>query len=449
MTEPVKLPEISAAERQEAMDRIVLARLNLVMNHAFFGVLATKLIPVENNTWCQTMAVDGKHLYYNVRFILGTPAEYHDVVRERILDVLPDATEEQIVDILGGLTDANMIAVICHEILHCAFNHFLRRGSRDPQLYNKAADYAINQIIKREKIGEISKNWLFDERFDGMPAEEIYNILEEEQKNGEGEGDTIDQHMAPGEKPGGKKRGKVGDVLSGEGDEIADDDGEFPEISEEEMEKNMDEFQNEMQSAARQAGNVPAEIARMIHELKNPKIDWRTKLDRTLRSFIRNDATWTMPNRRSYNAGVIFPGLRPQEVIDICVAIDTSGSISTDMLRDFLSEVYGMTKQFQQFKIRLVCFDTDYYNPKTFDENNVDELLTYDLAGFGGTDFMAVWRMMEDENYKPHQLVMFTDGYPCASWGIPEYCKTLFVLHGTDSIVAPFGETTYYDDYKD
>lgn len=444
MTKPVKLPEITAEERKEAADRIMLARLNLVMNHPFFGVLATKLIPIENNTWCQTMAVDGRHLYYNVRFILGAPVEFHDLIKQRIKDVLPDATEEQMEEHVAGLTDENMIAVICHEILHCAFNHFLRRGNRDPKLYNKAADYAINQIIAREKIGVLGNNWLFDERFDKMPAEEIYNILESEKdKNGEGDGDTVDQHMSPGDQPGKEKR-TVKDILEGAGED--GEDG--PDITEDEMQEYMDEFQHEMQSTARNAGSVPAEIAKMIHKLKNPKIDWRTKLDRTLRSFIRNDATWLRPSRRSYNAGVIFPGMKQQEVIDICVAIDTSGSISESMLRDFLSEVYGMTKQFQQFKIMLVCFDTEYYNPKSFDENNVDELLSYELGGFGGTDFNAVWRFFDDANYKPHQLVMFTDGYPCSTWGDKDYCKTLFVLHGTDSIVAPFGETTYYDDYK-
>lgn len=456
-----QMPPLSNELKRDAYDRIVLARTALMVKQPFFGVLSTKLIPVENDTWCKTMAVDGKHLYYNPRFVQGYNDYERSVVEPYIRQSKPDITDEQLDGIMLGLTDANMVAVICHEILHCAFNHFIRRGARDPRLYNIAADYAINQIIKREKIGTLGTGWLYDERFDSMTAEEIYEILLEESKNNPDlqQGDTIDQHMGAGNQPQGKKRGKAGDFMKGQGDQedgnqsgqgsgdSGDDPDNMPDISSDEMEEYMNDFAEDVRNAAKFAGKAPAEIERMIEEFTKPKIDWRQKIDRTLRSFIRNDCTYMIPSRRSHQLGVIIPGLKPLEEIDVCVAIDTSGSISTKMLQDFISEVYGMAKQFSQFKITLVCFDTNYYNPKQFDENNIETLLEYELAGFGGTDFMAVWDFMQSEKYVPKQLIMFTDGYPCGDWGIPEYCKTLFVLHGTETIVAPFGETTYYPKY--
>ncbi|MCU6295065.1 hypothetical protein KWI11_27075, partial [Escherichia coli] len=121
---------------------------SLMLTFPFFGVLASRLRPVANNTWCRTLAVDGKHLFYNVEFIMGIQDQskksaYEEAIREKH----PEVTEEQLKEMTEGLTDENLIAVICHEILHCAYDHFLRRGMRDPQRYNRAADYAINQIL--------------------------------------------------------------------------------------------------------------------------------------------------------------------------------------------------------------------------------------------------------------------------------------------------------------
>lgn len=442
-------------ESEKCLDRLMVARTALVLRFPFFGILACKLIPVEQNTWCQTLAVDGRHLYYNVKFIMGvTDPEERKEKEELILKKLPDTSPEQMKQYLAGLTDKNLLAAICHEILHCAYNHFLRRGSRDPQLFNKAADYAINQILVRDKIGEIQSTWLYDTRFDGMNAEEIYNILQQEKQDdedgqGQGQGGTFDQHGSPDDSESGQSRGKAGDVMSGAG---GDSDQDGPNISKEDMEKYMDDFQSTMQNASG-AGSTPAEIERMVNKLRNPRIDWRSKLHRTLRSCIKNDVTFMNPSRRSWsNMGMagsafgspIFPGLKPEEEIDICVAIDTSGSIGEQMLRDFLSEVYGITKQFTQFKIKLLCFDTSVHNPKDYDPSNVSKLLEYDIRGGGGTLFECVWEHMKEEGYKPAQLVMFTDGMPCHTWGEEDYCKTLFVVHTYD-VDAPFGDTVHYN----
>lgn len=446
-------------ESEKCLDRMMVARTALVLRFPFFGILACKLIPVEQNTWCQTLAVDGRHLYYNVKFIMGvTDPEERKQKEELILKKLPDTTPEQMKQYLDGLTDKNLLAAICHEILHCAYNHFLRRGSRDPQLFNKAADYAINQMLVRDNIGEIQSSWLFDPKYDGMNAEEIYNLLQEEQQQNGGQssgGDTFDQHGGADDSQSGQKRGKAGDIISGNSGGGGDEDGDEedgPGTSKEDMEKYMDDFQSTMMNASG-AGSTPAEIERMVNKLRNPRIDWRSKLHRTLRSCIKNDLTFMNPNRRSWSmmgmygssyGSPIFPGLKPDEEIDICVAIDTSGSIGEQMLRDFLSEVYGITKQFTQFKIRLLCFDTSVHNPQDYDPSNVQKLLEYDIRGGGGTIFEAVWEHMKEENYKPAQLVMFTDGMPCNTWGDPDYCKTLFVVHTYD-VDAPFGETVHYN----
>lgn len=436
--------EVSAAKSKDCYDRIIVARTTMVMTCPFFGVLAAQLKLVENNTWCRTLAVDGKHLYYNAEFITGieNPAlrqEYEDKLR----DAIDSISEEQIKNSLDGLTQKNLVAALCHEILHCAYNHFLRKGTRDRSKWNRAADYAINQIINRDKqLGEIQSTWLYDPKYEGMAAEEIYNILVEEEGDGGGgggsgqsKGGTLDQHDIP---------------QQSESDESDDEDyDDLPDFTEEELESFMESFKDAMINAAMAKG-APPEIRAMIDEFKEPKIDWRSKLNRTIRSLIKNDTSYMMPSRRSWANGVgfgypIFPGLKPDQDIDICVALDASGSISTEMLRDFLSEVYGITKQFSQFKIKVLTFDTSVYEVHDYTNGQEEQILSYPVKGGGGTLFTAVWDYMKEQNYCPKQLVMFTDGEPWGSWGDPDYCDTLFIVHSNPRKNSPFGVTVHYE----
>lgn len=458
MSEELEFEPVSDAVKNECYERIIVSRTHLMMAQPFFGVLSAKLIPVENNTWCRTMAVDGKHLYYNVEFVMGIqdPAR-RDAYAAKLRAAIEDITDKQVEEALNGLTDMNLIAVMCHEILHCAYNHFLRRGYRSPKLWNKAADYAINQILVRDGIGKISDNWLFDARFDGMTAEEIYNILEEKEneeeekkKNKGGEGES-------------GEGGDSGDPISGGGtiDQHDPQMGPDGEMCPEEMAEYMSDFKNSMMAAAgRAGGKIPREIARMVKLAQAPQIDWRSKVQRTLRSFIKSDSCYQIPSRRSWSVGSalsggsyddfsfvgtpLFPGLKPDNDIDICVAIDASGSMSEQMLGDMLTEVIGLTKQFKQFKIRVLTFDTNVYNAKEYRTGEEHKLAEYPLVGGGGTDFVAVWDYMKEENYKPKQLIMFTDGMPWQSWGDKDYCPTLFVIHSNPECIAPFGETVHY-----
>jgi predicted metal-dependent peptidase len=121
-----------------------------------------------------------------------------------------------------------------------------------------------------------------------------------------------------------------------------------------------------------------------------------------------------------------------------------SGSISNKMARDFLSEIKGIMDQFKDFHIKLWCFDTDIYNVVDITADSIHEFESYEPKGGGGTDFDCNWQMMKDENLVPKKFIMFTDGYPFGSWGDPDYCDTLFVVHGSKDITAPFGITANY-----
>ena len=71
----------------------------------------------------------------------------------------------------------------------------------------------------------------------------------------------------------------------------------------------------------------------------------------------------------------------------------------------------------------------------------------YELMGGGGTDFMANWTYMKEQEYVPKKLIMFTDGYAWDSWGDPDYCDTVFVIHSNrdKNLEGPFGTSVHYD----
>jgi predicted metal-dependent peptidase len=133
-----------------------------------------------------------------------------------------------------------------------------------------------------------------------------------------------------------------------------------------------------------------------------------------------------------------------EETIDVAVGIDMSGSISDKQGKDFISEVKGIMDEYKDFNLDLWCFDTEVYGYKRFTGDNADEILEYQCSGGGGTDFEANWNFMKEHGIEPKKFIMFTDGYPCGDWGDEHYCDTLFIVHGNDQIIAPFGQTAHY-----
>jgi len=141
----------------------------------------------------------------------------------------------------------------------------------------------------------------------------------------------------------------------------------------------------------------------------------------------------------------VMPGMKLDPMIDIALFIDASGSMDGDMLKDILSETANIMESFPAYKIHVVTFDTECYNPQQYDSENLDDIRDYEVQGGGGTDFDAIFRYLKDNEIEPKRLVVFTDGYPWGSWGDENYADTVWILHGTTTIVPPWGQYAYYD----
>ena len=419
VAKPLKeIPETTLASA-EVEDRLIKARIEMLMSAPFFGNLATRLKLKDATAWCPTLATDGKFFYYNRNFV-------------------------------AAMSDGECVFGMGHEILHCVYDHFDvdRRGDRDPRLWNIANDYVINADLIDANIGEQIKlvDICFDWKYRGMVSEEIYDDLF---KQAEEEGrvinvEPLDIHL---DRTEGDDEGSG---QSNKGNQDSDGEDGPAKYTAEEKENIKQEFQNAvMQSAkAAGAGNLPSGVKRMLDKLLNPQLDWRELLAMQIQSVVRSDYTMMNPSRKGLNEGFYLPGMDRETTIDIVAALDMSGSIMDEMAMDFLSEFKGIMDQYTDFKIHLVCFDTEVHNPVVFTQNNMEEFLDYELAGGGGTDFDCVYNWMKEEGIQPKKLVMFTDGYPWDSWGDESYCDALFIVHGGGyggrSPEAPFGITVPY-----
>jgi len=403
---PVKTKEYTQSEKNKIVEKLILARVGLLLRHPFFGNLATRMKLIDASDWCATLATDGRTFYYNNEFV----------------DKLKPKEAE-----FG----------FAHEILHNVFDHIGRRSGRDPSLSNIAADYAANQILVDEKIGQVPSfiKIFQDNKYRGMSYEQIYDDVESKAIKIDMStlGELLDEHLD-------------GEGEDGDGDGDGGNKGGRPRLSPEERKKIKDEIKEAMVAAAQAAGagRVPQGVQRLISDFTEPKMDWRQMLRMNIQSIIKSNFSFSRPNRKSMHSGAILPGMMNEETIDVAVAIDMSGSISDKMAKEFISEVKGIMDEYVDFKLDLWCFDTEIYEYKQFTGDNADEILEYQCKGGGGTDFDANWQFMKNEGIEPKRFIMFTDGYPCGGWGDEEYCETLFIVHGNETIISPFGQTAHY-----
>lgn len=400
---------------------IIQSRIRMLLKETFFGVLATRLKIVNATKWIPTCATDGRHLYFNENF-------------------------------MGGLEKKGMDFVIAHEVLHCVYDHLDRRNGRDKRLWNCAADYAINyELVEvgfsmpKGKDGE--DIGLYDKKYAGLTANEIYDIIKEKDDKGEfgDDKDSFDVHM---DNDSGSSSG------SQNGEQDYDETGESGPIPLSDEDKR--EIENEIKQAIQQAvknsdptgKGLPGRVKRYVNALQDNKIHWADFVNKQIQSSIINDFQWSRPNRKVMNQGIILPSPKKEGSISLAVGIDTSGSINEKMFNDFVSEVYGIMQQFPTFEIYFFCWDACCYTLHRFDETNADELLEVDFEGGGGNDgIVFIQKYLEENEVEFENLVLFTDGHILGPWDDgtpPPYADdTTFVIWGSN-IVPPWGSVINY-----
>lgn len=383
------------------------AKIGLLFREPFWATLLCNLKAIETKA-VPTMATDGVRLLWN-----------------------PDFVHE--------LSDGALRTVLCHEVMHCALLHPVRRGNRDPFLWNLAIDHAVNLVLEqcnedaKAKGRHIPFEWpepecyvLKDPKYKGMSGEEIYAQFPKQQPQQQGGGPSGKGKKGgqQGQQPPGKSMGDVTDPPGGQ------------------SERNEIESQwkiNLVQAAeaARMQGKLPAEIARMVDELINPRTPWQEILRRFISAKAKDDYSWAHPNRRYAHTGFMLPSLYSQRLGKIVVVVDTSGSIDEQLLNVFLSEIESICHETRPEKIVLIDCDAKVHSVREYEPTDT---LPRDYEGGGGTSFVPA--LEEAEKHDAQCVVYLTDGYgeldseKSVQYGAP----VIWALTG-DHPDMPFGET--------
>jgi predicted metal-dependent peptidase len=387
------------AEDLTIEERLIAAKVRMLMHLPFFGSLASGL-NVKVVDWRfdketpMTAATDGVNFFYN-----------------------PEGIKDR--------TIPELVWLYAHEVSHVCWQHFMRMGDRNKTLWNIATDYAINGILRINKIGKPFEKHLDDKKFDGMAAEQIYDILYKEAPK-------LDLDA-------------LSKMLADKHLEMDRNEDGSPK-TEEQIRDLTNKIKEDIIKATQsmEAGSIPAGFDRLIESIVSPQLPWQEILRDCIKSKIKTDFTFMQPNRRSGNmGGIIFPSMTVEDQIDICIAMDMSGSISDDIASEFMSEINGIISEFRSWNIKIWSFDTKVYNQKEYSSDDNDDIMSYQPKGGGGTNFECNWSFMKTASIEPKLFIMFTDLYPCDGWGDPDYCDTLFIGYGGCRAVAPFGETIH------
>ena len=350
-------------------------------------------------------------------------------------------------EFVDSLNDDELIGLITHEINHLVFLTGLRRKNRDHERWNVASDLVINSILKNNNFtlpaggiipddnNEINLGFKIIKNCNEKIAEEIYDELPKMKMKGcvyvIGEG-----------KSSGKELGKAIDVhLEGKGKDGKK--GKGKELSPNEAKELGKEWNRRVQEAitvSKMKGDIPAGMERLVGELHKEEIDWKTLLQNFITNQIPYDYSYQFPHKKSVSLGIYTPCVL-KEKIELAVMIDLSGSIGQEEYADFISEIIGICKAYQErLTMRIFSHDVDCYDNGIIENGNIESVKKMQLKGGGGTSFETPLKYLKDNNINPKCLIWLTDGYG-DSFEKPNF-PILWILtkDGSDELLKDSGQ---------
>lgn len=365
--------------------KISRAITRLVLSHPFFGsvALSLKVVPAD----IPTMATDGKSIMWGEAFVVKTD-------------------------------EPELLGVMAHEVLHVTFKHMLRRGDRDPELWNIACDLAINPILLRAGF-KLPHGALHDPQYDGLSAEAIYDRLPQSAK----------EQMSSG-----AGMGEVRDAKNDSGQDLSDAEAK-------QMEADINGKVMMAANAARTVGKLPADIEELVSRMKRSQIDYRDTMRRFFSGDQPDDYSLRRPQRKLFHAaGIIAPSINKIGVGNIVIGVDSSGSVDSSELAQFLGEMNAISEDMQPTSITVIVCDTKVNAVRRYEQGELIEDIK--VGGRGGTLVKPVFDYIEDNQIDVDQMVYLTD---LEVYDFPEepHYPVLWVSCWENAKPAPWGETTY------
>ena len=333
-------------------------------------------------------------------------------------------------DFLNSLSSKEQNALMLHEVLHMALLHVTRRQSRDPHIWNIAADIVVNNLIERNTSFPLPEGAITDNRFQDKSVEYIYEALLKSKKKYKL---VITDILEPSNANSDESKKDSNDVMEPLSQEETD---EIESFWKDKMEilKNSSEHQ-----LSNGKGSLPAGIEQEISTILEPEVDWRHALWKYVG---KTPADFDDLDRRFIYKGLYLESLLT-EAVEVSVCIDTSGSVSDDLLKQFAGELKGILRSYPNVKCSLFFADTNLVGPYEIDR--IEQMPK--AVGRGGTSFVPFFDYLKKHGEENNLLgnnklsIYFTDGYgdfPSQEPNNPT--MWLVCKDGLETQSFPFGE---------
>jgi len=321
-------------------------------------------------------------------------------------------------DWVDTIDQEETVGVMAHEVLHIILKHPLRRGSRDPLLWNIATDFAINQILVDAGF-KLPEGALIDPQYKGLTAEAIYDRLPEDAK----------------EKHGNAVIGEVKDAKK-------DDGSDMSQAEVKQMEADIDAKIMMAATGAKAVGKMPAFAKDLIEEMERSQVDWRNVMRRFVGGDQPDDYSFRRLHKKMYHMnGMISPTIEKIGAGDVVIGIDTSLSVCKRELSFFLGEINAISEDLKPRSITVITCDASVQTVTRYEQG--EEIQMIEIGGRGGTLVKPVFDYIEEHQLPVDNMVYLSDleifDYP----ENPPHYPTLWVSSSMRSDPAPWGETTY------
>ena len=398
--------EITDEDHKKAETLFRGVRLNMINSNnndsKLFGIVSTNLkIKIADDLL--TLATDGENFFINPLFLLGAD-------EEQIKHMTGETAVSDKSKIFYAKKSMKFLEFCCqHEISHCLHDHFERVGTRDRALYNQAADYRINADLAIKLWGSIQKAKQQEPIFEQL-------CLDEKYKDKKWTSELIYDDLLKNGSPNKKIQKVLDDHIYESADGSID-----TKINNSRLKKAFIE-------TAKSIGNgIGGELLDKIQTHK-PKISWKKLLRKNLSGLVKSEVDPKRIHRRIHgltnflhsqgqldpNLGMVRAGKKPEPVVNVYCLFDTSGSISNKERSLMLSETLGITKQYRDYKISVVCWGTSLLEEslKVYDKKNSKEISDYNFLNGGGTDINCISKFLSEQKLKKSDKVLvFTDMY--------------------------------------
>jgi predicted metal-dependent peptidase len=381
----------------DAMRRMLQARQHIVRRNPFFASLIfnAKLVETENHT---SIVTDGISVFFNPQYVM---TKEHD-----------------------GFIEGDFLKCI----MHCALLHMPRKQWRNLAKWNESSTLSVGSIV-HQYFPQHPALMKKDGQFGDKAAEEIYELLEDQEGGGGGNN--------PPPPEGGNSDGN--EEMPGGMIEPSPQDQEAAEQA-------AKDWKNALANAtekAKKAGNMPGNLKRLIEELQPADdLNWKDLIrDMARDAKAKVTRTWARPNRRRLGGDIMAPGYNNDAIYKIIVAFDTSGSVSEEQFREMKENVASALQQAVFTSALLISVDTCVHDP--VEVSSVEELQAWHPTGGGGTDFDSALEFVAENSENAIGLIFLTDMYTC-SFGKQPDIPVVWVNWLNNNTKAPYGRTVNY-----